>query len=115
MAEGRDAVERLEKRFPSPALRRERLAAGRCDPIEAPPALAGLLDPAPLDQSPPLEPVEERIERRDPEANLPVGALLDELRDLVPVTLLLLDQGQHQHLGAAPLQIARAHVFRRHI
>jgi hypothetical protein len=31
---------------------------------------------------------------------------MDELRDLVPVPLLLLDQGEHQHLGAAPLQVA---------
>ena len=67
------------------------------------------------DQPAAFEAIQERIQRGDAKANLPVGALLDQLRDLVAMALLFLDEGEHQHLGAAFLEVARAYMFLRHI
>src|SRR5690349_15652198 len=97
--------ESREQRFPAAALRREGLAARRSDPVETAAPQARLLDPPPLDQPTPLEAIQQRIERGHAEADLAVGALLDQLGDLVAMALLFLDQRQHQHLGAASLHL----------
>lgn len=52
-----------------------------------------------------LEAVEQRVERRDVEFEQAVGALLDQLADLVAVPGAVLDQRQHQELGAALLHV----------
>src|SRR5262249_38215494 len=69
----RDPVERSEKILPDVALAGQRLAAGRRQLVVAAPALAGALDPAALDEAAVFETVERGIERRDVEADGPLG------------------------------------------
>ena len=67
-----------------PLLRQRAPAFGR-QPVEAALALAGLLDPAALDQAAVLEPQQGRVERRQREGQPPAGSRLDQLADLVAV------------------------------
>ena len=71
--------------LPAAALRGEDLAPDRRQPVVAAAALAGLLDPLPLDPAALLEAVEERVERGDVVAQRAAGARLDQLADLVAV------------------------------
>src|SRR5262249_61776157 len=76
ISETRDADDRRDEMFPAVALPGEDLAPGGGDPVEAPPACARFLDPAPLDELAPLEAVERLVERRDVGLEGPARALL---------------------------------------
>src|SRR5947209_6764019 len=105
----RNLRDRVDELPPVIALRGEdALALGR-QTIEAPPAFAGLLDPLARNPSPFLEPVEQRIERRDLEFQASAGALLDQLADLVAVARARVHEREDQELGAAFLQFALEH------
>src|SRR5262249_15226671 len=67
----------------------------------APAPLSRLLDPAALQPTALLEPVQERVERGDVEAHQAVRAGGDELADLVAVARPRLDEGQDEQLRAA--------------
>src|SRR5439155_23455241 len=67
----------LEELPPFFALRREHLAAPGRNPVVAPPALAGLLDPAARDPFAFFELVEGGVERREVEGERSTGASLD--------------------------------------
>jgi hypothetical protein len=72
----RDQADGFDKLFPVVALRGEHAAAFGGQAVEAPPALAGFLDPAPGDPSALLEAVEQGIERGDLEPQPPSISLL---------------------------------------
>ena len=116
----RHAVERGEELLPGVALRGQHLAPLGRQLVIAAPALAGLLDPLPLDEPAPLQAVEQRVERGDVELEHAVGALADELCDFVAVARAVLHQRHDEHLGAALLQLAvedtcDVHMWFRHI
>src|SRR3954471_1216825 len=105
----RDPLNRLDELAPVIALRGQHLAAFRSQPIEAPAALARLLDPASRDPAALLEAVEQRVQRGHLELQPPAGSLLDQLADLVAMPRAGLDQRQDQQLGAAFLHLAIEH------
>src|SRR5688572_3757356 len=109
--EAADAAQRREHRMPVAALRDQCLAARRRETVVTPPSLAGLLDPLPFDQVALLESVEHRVQRSDVETQHSVGAAVDQLRDLVAVTLALLEGRENHQVGAAAFQL----VVSRHI
>src|SRR5262245_38441717 len=104
MAQPRDADEGADEGVPAGAAFREGAPACRRDAVVAPAALSGALDPAALDQLPPFHPVEQGIERRGVEGQDTVRALLDQLRDFVPVPGPLLQQREDEHFSAALLE-----------
>src|SRR5258708_521528 len=63
--EARDAVDGEDEVLPAAALGGQHLAAERRELVVAAPALAGLLDPLPLDPAALLEAAGERVGRRD--------------------------------------------------
>src|SRR3982751_6388312 len=105
----RDQLNRLDELAPVITLRGEHLAAFCRQPIKAPAALAGLLDPPSRDPAALLEPIEQRVERGHFELQPPAGSLLDQLADLVAMARASLDERQDQQLGAALLHLAIEH------
>src|SRR6185295_10378371 len=87
----------------------EDVGASARQTVVATPPLAGLLDPAAMDPAPLLEPVEQRIERRDAKLQDAVRARLDELAQVVPVPGLILDERENQQLRAPFFQLAVEH------
>src|SRR3982751_6866300 len=75
------------------------------DPVVTPPAGARLLDPASLDPAAVLEAVQGGVQRRERERQPAVRALLDHLRDFVPVMGLAFDDRENDQFGAAFLGI----------
>src|SRR5688572_22615943 len=104
-----DGVDRLDVRLPRLALPREHTAAFRREAIEAALALAGFLDPSPFDPAAVLETEKRGIESRQREGEAAAGAGFDELADLVAMARAGFDERQHQHLGAALLQLRTEH------
>src|SRR5439155_18493783 len=101
MPQPRDADERGDEGVPGRAALGEDAASFGRDVVVTAPPLARFLHPATLDQPPPLEPVQQRIERRGMELEDAVGPLLDQLGDLVPMAGALLEEGEDEHLSAA--------------
>src|SRR5262249_53314666 len=83
-----DAADGSRELAPGGALRREDVGARRREAVIAAAALARLLDPAPLDPAALLEPIEERIQRRDAERQHAAGPRLDQLAQLVAMARL---------------------------
>src|SRR4029079_18764653 len=104
-----DLLNRVDELAPVAPLRGEDLAPFDGQAVEAPPALAGFLDPPPGDPAALLEAVEQRIERRHLELEAAARALLDQLADFIAVPRPRLDQRQDQQLGAAFLQLPVEH------
>jgi hypothetical protein len=79
MIDSGDEGHGLHERFPGVPLPGEDTPPLGRQPVKPPAALARFLDPLPLDPAAFLEPVEQGIEGRDVELELPTGACLDEL------------------------------------
>src|SRR5262245_58331120 len=99
MIEPGDTVDRGDEVLPPAALGREDLAPRGRQPVVAAAPLAGLLDPLAPDPAALLEPVQQRIEGRNAEAQRAAGAVLDQLADLVAMPRAGLDERQDQQLG----------------
>src|SRR6516162_8367386 len=67
----RNAVQRGDEVLPDVPLTGQHCAPGLRQPVVAPSALPGALDPAPFDEASVLEPVERRVEGRDVKADRP--------------------------------------------
>src|SRR5437870_13552234 len=106
MLESGDAIDSADELAPAVALLGEDGGASRRELVVAAAALARLLDPAPLNPAALLEAVEQRIQRRDAEAEHAARARLDQLAQLVAVARLRFDERQDEQLGAALLQLA---------
>src|SRR5262249_19348982 len=104
-----DAVDGIDELAPGVALRGEDVGAGRRQPVEAPAALPGLLDPAALDPPALLQAVQEGIEGCNAERNRAAGAGLDELAQLVTVARLGLEEREDEELGAPLFELAVQH------
>src|SRR6187200_1704125 len=84
-ARPQDGVDRGDIGAPGLAVLLERAPAVGRKAVEAALALAGLLDPAALDQAAIFQAQQRRIERRQGVGQPPAGACLDQLTDLVAV------------------------------
>src|SRR6185369_8045048 len=104
-----DAVYRSHELFPPAPLGGEYFSAFTRQLVVTAAALTGLLDPSALDPSALLEPVQQRIKRRDVESKHAVRASLDQLADFVAVPGPDFNQRQDQQLSAALLQLAVKH------
>src|SRR5687768_3497868 len=112
------ALDGFHEVAPVLALLGEHLAPGRRELVVAAAPLAGFLDPRAGDQPAPLEPIQNRIERRDVERHRACRALADANRDLVTVTPRVLELGEHEQLGRALLEralVQRAVLYVRHM
>src|SRR5688500_17763231 len=90
-------------------MRGQRAAALRGEAVEAPLALAGPFNPAPLDQAAVFEPQEGGVERRQRKRQASARSCFDELADLVAMPRPRLQQRQDQHLRAPLLQFRAEH------
>src|SRR5262249_34713680 len=84
-------------------LRLEHLSALRGDLVVAPPPLARLLDPAPLNPLAFFELVERGVERGEVERERAARSLFDQLRELVAMEGLVFEEREHDQLGRALL------------
>src|SRR5690242_11571574 len=109
IADPRDAVDGGDEVLPALALRLERRAASGREAVEASPALAGFLDPAPDDPAALLESIEQGIERRDMEHEHALRARLDQLLQLVSMSRLGGKQGEDEKLRASLLELIGEH------
>src|SRR6185369_2743557 len=105
-----NSVDGGDELAPTRALGLERGTAGRGELVEAPAPLAGFLDPAADDPAAVLHAVEQRIERRDVEAQNAARPRLDELLELISVPRLGVEQSEDEKFGAALFQLVREHV-----
>src|SRR5207302_2599345 len=81
-----------DERLPALALRGERAAAARRDAVEAAAPFTRLLDPAADDPALVFQPVEQRVQGGHVETQDALGAGRDELRELVTMSGLVLDE-----------------------
>src|SRR4029077_12068638 len=91
-----DAAHRVDKLPPTLALLNESFLTLRCQAVVTPPLLIRFFDPTAKDQASIFEPVEQRIERGNMEAQDAARALFDELSDVVTVARLILEQRENQ-------------------
>src|SRR5262245_42856079 len=110
MIASRDEPHRVDERLPGLALTRQHAAPFRRQLIEAAPALPGLLHPLALKPAALLEAIQQRIERRQVELQLPARAAFDQLAELVAVTRTALNNRQDDQLRRPFLQFAIEHA-----
>jgi len=91
-----DAADCADKFPPALALPSERFLTWRCQTVVTPPSLIGLFNPTPVNQAAIFEPVKQRIQRGDVEAQHAAREAFDELSDVVAVARLILEQGEYQ-------------------
>src|SRR5712692_6064657 len=106
----RDVVHGAHEVAPDAELLLEHFSAVHGQPVITPPALAGLLHPAAVDEAALFEAVEQGIEGSDVEAQDAAGAGVNQLAELIAVPRAVLEQRQDEQLGAAFLQLAVEHL-----
>src|SRR5215813_1756508 len=79
----RDAIDGGDEPLPPLALLGEHRASVAGETVVAPPPLSRLLDPGADDPAAALEAIEQRIQRSDLELHVALGALFDDLTDLI--------------------------------
>ena len=94
MLGSRDAINSGDKGPPGIALIVQDLPAGLGDPIKAPAALIGLLDPASPDPSVGFQAIEQGIERCGVESQLAARTDIDQFADLVAVACAAFEERQ---------------------
>src|SRR5262245_2123381 len=101
-----NAANRLRELLPATPLLGQNFASVRGQTVIAPPPLARLFHPTALNPATRLHPVKERIERCRLKPQSTLGALFDQLADLVTVAGAALHQREDQQFGAALLEFA---------
>src|SRR5690242_1345264 len=105
--------------LPALLLRSKLPLAGRSQLVIAPPALLRLLHPYARNPAFFLQTMQQWIERGDMKSQSPARSNLNQLRDVIPVARLILDQRHHQQLRAAllPFRIScvQGHIIQSHI
>src|SRR5215212_8275471 len=94
MVDSGDEAHRRDERAPRIALACKHAAPLGGQTVETAPALSRFLDPPPLQPASFFETIEQRIERRDVEFQLPGRSRLDEPADLITVPRAAFDNGQ---------------------
>ena len=101
MLEPRHAVDERDKVLPTLLLCAQRLSPSRREAVVAASTLLSLLDPPPNNPSVRLESVEQRIERGHMKSQRAARSELNQLRNVVPVPGLILQQRENEELSAA--------------
>src|SRR5215213_1535236 len=110
MVDPRDETHGADESLPGIALAREHAATLRRQTVKAPPPLACLLHPSALQPATFFQPIQERIERRDVELELPGRLTLDQLADLVSMPGAGFDDREDDQFGRALLQFTVQHA-----
>src|SRR5215471_6543630 len=105
MAHLHDAADRADELLPALSLRIEDCDSFARDRVVSPASLPGALDPPTHDPPAFFHAVEQGIQRRDVEGEHAARSRLDELRQLIPVPRFRLEQGEHEELGTAFLEL----------
>src|SRR5215471_21505022 len=101
MARPHNLVDGGHKLVPGAALVLQKLASRGRQPVQAPPPLARLFQPAAGNQAAILQAKQNGVERTDAKADLPIGTLFDELADVVSMARTRFEEGENEKLGAA--------------
>src|SRR5581483_6750353 len=110
MAKSRYVRDRADELEPALSLRLEGRAPGFGDGVVPAAALLRALYPAAGDPPTLLHSIEKRIQRGDVKRDRAVRAALDELRQLISVPRLGLEQGEDEKFGAAFLEFSTEHA-----
>src|SRR5439155_24460021 len=102
----REIANQLEEVLPFLPLGRQHLTAFSRDPVVAAPALSRFFNPPALDPLALFELVEGGVQRGEVERERPAGSLNDELRQLVAVPRLVVEERKHDQFGGALLGFA---------
>src|SRR5262249_28780729 len=113
MARPYNPVDGGHKLVPGAALVFQKLAARGCQPVQPPPPLARLFQPAAGNQSPVLQAKQYGVERTDAKADLPIRTLFNEPADLVSMARPPFEEGKNEKLGAAFAEVAIEHYASR--
>src|SRR5688500_17531038 len=97
----RHLTQRFDESLPVLALVGEHLAAGFGDAVVTAPALAGLLDPSPLDPLAVFHAVQRGVERGEGEADRPAGSLVDQAGDFIAVTAAIFEKREDDDFSAS--------------
>ena len=88
----------------------QRAAARGRQPVTAAAAFTGLFQPAPGDKAPVFQAEQNRVQRADTETDLALGALLDQLADVVSMARPPFQQSEHQQLRTTLAQVTIEHT-----
>src|SRR5579864_6379217 len=102
-ADTRELPDQLDELPPLFSLRGQHLATLSGDLVVAPPSLAGLLHPPPLNPLTLFELVQGGVQRGKVEGQRAAGTVFDQLRQLVSVAGRLFEQGEHDEFRRALL------------
>src|SRR6516162_141284 len=95
-----DSAHGSGKLLPLPTLQLEDSLSFRGQPVIPASSLIRFLHPPPLDPTSFFQPVEQRVERGHVKMERASRAHFDELADFVPMSGLVLEEGQNQELRA---------------
>src|SRR5581483_5500530 len=101
-----EIADEREELLPLTTLRREHLFPARGDRVIPPAPLPRLLDPATVDPLPFFEFVEGGVEGGEVERQRAAGSLVNQLRQLVPVKRLLVEQREDDEFRGPLLRFA---------
>src|SRR5882724_7582294 len=90
---------------PTPPLFRQSLPPHRSQFVKPPSPLSRFLHPLAFDPTPPLQPIQHRVQRRHVKIHKPARSLLDQLRDLVTVPRPIFQNRKDKYLRRALLQL----------
>ena len=110
-----DCVDEIK---PGSALGFEDLLSIVCQPVVAPPSLARFFHPSSGNPSTFFQAIQQWVKRGDVELQNPIGAVFDELADLIAVPRAVLNQGKDQKFRAALFQLSinwRYYMFHSNI
>src|SRR5439155_25550456 len=113
MARPHDLVDGDHKCVPGTTLVLQEFASRGRQPVQAPPPLARLFQPAAGNQAAILQAKQNGIERADAKSDLPVGSLFNKLAEVVSVARTRFKKGENEKLGAAFAEIAIEHILYR--
>src|SRR6202011_3160636 len=105
MFRSRNAIDGLYEYLPTGPLRGQDLTPLRRQAVIPAAALPCFFDPPALDPAALLQSIKQRIKRRHPEAQLSIGAVLNQLANLVAVAGTDLHQRENQQLGASLFEL----------
>src|SRR5262245_52480307 len=109
MVDPGDEAHGVNERLPGIALARQHPVPLGGQAVEPAPPLSRFLDPPAVQPAALLQSIQERVERRDVELELPGGLGLDLLADLVSMTGARFDDREDDQLRRALLQFAVEH------
>src|SRR5215471_15826983 len=96
MARPHNLIDGGHKLVPGAALVLQKFASRGRQPVQAPPPLARLFQPAAANQAAILQPKQDRVERTNAKADLPLSTLFNKLAEVVSVARTRFEKGENE-------------------